>query len=311
MSIDQKLVAIQGDAPVNAGAIVYFSCVDVAQEPLRAAWSVEGLDVDLLPAIRRPLICLRDAMAGCVRSVGIRGGKFFGAEVGATEFSVDVRDLARQSGVVAVCDVATEADSDKQRTISRAAFGKVGALFDHSADQLVVSGEIQPDIIREAYRTARSLIHHSSLANMLANRVMDRLDGVSLRETGGVYYIPPHSIALWDRVSRALTAVGCKLYQIPAMQGEHACAAILDAVQREAGLLADTLTDTLVESELGPRALQGKVAVCDKALQKLERYETLLGANLEAIRARIGSLSVGYGEAAITALAGLDGLLGD
>jgi hypothetical protein len=51
--------------------------------------------------------------------------------------------------------------------------------------------------------------------------------------------------------------------------------------------------------------------VCDKALQKLERYECLLGANLETIRARIGALQVGYGEAAITALAGLDGLLAD
>lgn len=292
----------------SAGAIVYYCVVDVSVDTLTEAWGGAGLDCGLLPAVRRPLICLRSALADAVREHGIRGGRHARVADPTTgvqqrvEYTIDVRDLAGGKGCVAVCDVATEEDSDKQRTIARAAFGGSPG----HADQLEITGEIPSETIRRAYELARSKVHHSSLANMLASRCLVKLDGVSLRETGGVYYIPPKSVPMWNTITQALQRVGCKMFQIPAMQGKDACAAILDAVMREAQLAADTLTDELVESDMGPRALQGKVKTCDAALRKLERYEALLGENLATLKERMEALSVGYGEAALTALATLD-----
>lgn len=174
---------------------------------------------------------------------------------------------------------------------------------------LNAAGQVEADYHCEVATQIRTAYEHH-LENCSAEdigswlcRLVRGADGVSLRDSGGFYFVPPDRLEAWRSVMSALSAVSAHhVYIIPAMRSEDAVAAILAAVQAEATAEADIVEADLA-GELGVRALNTRDGRLADVEAKVGRYEALLGVTLEALREKLGALRAGVSAALLRAMA--------
>lgn len=153
--------------------------------------------------------------------------------------------------------------------------------------EVTAAALLRTDVIRDFQTYLGTLISYDVSSWLI--RVAESLNAVSLRDTGGIYFLPAPAVAAWRKVAGALKAVtpGASLFEVPALKSDEAVAAILDAVAREAEAEADKIAAEVAADETGARALATRKARLDAVLGKLTSYEDLLGANLETIKKRV------------------------
>ena len=157
------------------------------------------------------------------------------------------------------------------------------------------------ELLQDQFDRLWGTLDSSAVGSWLARIVRSpAINGLGLRAAGGVYFVPPKTKQAW------LTIVGCfptvSIFQIPAMDGPDAVAAVIAALGEEATKLAqDTLEirrkalatekDT---GKYGPRAstLEKAAAEAEAGLNKIAMYEKLLGTNLEALRKQIADAMI-------------------
>ena len=138
--------------------------------------------------------------------------------------------------------------------------------------------------IHQAYREAQHSLAPSDIGAWLCTKVVG-LGGIALRASGGFYFIPKDAISKWEKVARALKEVSAhRLQSIPAMRTEDAVDAILTALTRDTEDACQAISDSIREGKLGARALETKETDTKALLDRIGKYETLLGVKLEALR---------------------------
>lgn len=119
-------------------------------------------------------------------------------------------------------------------------------------------------------------------------KTADRLDAIALRDTGGIYFVPKHTVEDWGRVIAALAACSTHgVFSVPALRSDQAVEAILDALSGEAESVATQLSNEVVETEPGKRACDSKIRACEAMKAKISRYEDLLGRKLDTLQERM------------------------
>lgn len=107
------------------------------------------------------------------------------------------------------------------------------------------------------------------------------LGGVSLRDTGGVYFIPHDALPAWDAIQDAFRrASDHRFFGVAVTRAEDAAEAFLDAVAREAQAFLDSALSEL--PALGKRARATVAAKAQAMTAKVARYEALFGADRHA-----------------------------
>lgn len=153
--------------------------------------------------------------------------------------------------------------------------------------------------IRQGYELMLNHLQPEDVSVWLCS-VVDKMEAVSLRPRGGIYFIPRHHMASWRALAGALkTTSGHQLFEVPAMATDEAVEAILASLTREADVAASAF-EAAIEESLGERALNNRVEGCKSLQQKVRTYEALLGTNLDTLRERLVVLE---GQLAAAALA--------
>jgi hypothetical protein len=146
-------------------------------------------------------------------------------------------------------------------------------------------------------------------------KIAYQLGATSLRDTGGVYFVPRQSIEAWRLVVGALSLASDRrhnVFQIPAMKNDEAIEAILDAITVEASAEAQAMEDEIVavaaayesgatEGTIGKRALAGRANRCASVLSKVASYESLLGVKMDTLRQRLEALQAHVAAVALMA----------
>jgi hypothetical protein len=128
-------------------------------------------------------------------------------------------------------------------------------------------------------------------------------DATSLRDTGGVYFVPKPRMDFWRKVTRAVMAAAKhRIFKIPAMKNDEAVEAILDALTQEAEAEAKGIEAELMgDAPLGKRALTTRGTRCEVVLEKVAAYEELLGVRMPVLRERMSQLKSNLAAAALVA----------
>ena len=130
------------------------------------------------------------------------------------------------------------------------------------------------------------------------------VNGVSLRDTGGIYFIPRSSLATWRAMMGAVRACSAHaVFEVPALRSDEAVEAILDAITREAETAAADMEEEIIMTDLGARALRTRANRCEAIQRKLEDYEQLLGRGMDTLKERLGGLQAQMAAAALAASA--------
>jgi hypothetical protein len=278
-----------------AGAIVFWRLGGaVVHVDLVAAWTARGLDADLLPSPPTPTAALRRA----VRT-----------------FEGDHKFARRIEGQEAFVLVAESYGEDGRPVYANGC--ELGLQLSDAHTDENGKPTLQPfvrgaDTIHEIVNLERTYRHHlarlkpQSVGGWLVD-LAHRVHAVSLRDTGGVYFIPRHTLDTWRSYVDAVRAVSAvKLFEIPSLRSEDAIEAIVDALKSEVNDVANTITDDLdrmvdevADSGGSPsrRALTTRLERAQRVETKIAAYENTLGIKLDELRTQFERLQMRVGTA--------------
>lgn len=250
----------------QAGALVYWRLEgEVDPKELALHWKLAGLDPDLLPSTPAP----STALARTMRE--------------RAEHRKLVRPLEERGSHALVREVVSGADLSYDVAL-RVKLDVAGRPVVEPA------GHPLEATIRAAYDHHLEVCSSDDIGGWLVG-IVAKVDGVAMRDRGGIYYVPPGKLAEWDSMTSALRKVSNhRIFKIPAMTSKSAVEAILDAIAQEAEADAAKMEAELLSDELGGRALASRVAKTEALEAKVSRYESLLGEKLDVLRDRLEGL---------------------
>lgn len=147
--------------------------------------------------------------------------------------------------------------------------------------------EQEVDKIHEAFTRCRRELHHTEVSSWMVRRVK-AVQSISLRDTGGIYFVPEQFAATWSDFADIIAKVSpSRVYEIPALKNDRAVEAIMEAVIDDAASEVEKLTKALDEKDYTERGLRGKAQRCEAIADKLRLYEDLLGRQLTGIHDRV------------------------
>jgi len=283
----EQLVIV--DTVQTAGCISYFRCASETDlTKLAAAWEAQGLDMKALPAQPDKEVALGRAVRG------------------VSEKRVLVRPLARRGAWGIVHEHAEERQGLPPKLTHEMivhVFFRDNMPVVEQANGTYAQMQAYSERIAVAYSDARNMLAHVDVSSWLVKQAYQR-NAVSLRESGGVYFIPRAKAEEWQKIAKALDAAGSSVFTIPAMRTAEAVAAITDAITAEAAAETAKIEAELEKSgdeALGARALKTRVEALEAMLTKVGTYEELIGKQL-AIRERVTSLRANVSAAILTVM---------
>lgn len=307
------LVAVEDTT--EAGVLVWWRFSgDVYRDELSETWKANGGEVDDLPTATSAQTALRYAARAAARTVPhvlarpIRGTGRFAAgwalvserapetpaeEAPATPAAAtDATEDTAVEGPAVSEEVLTGDDPLAYRVLAVVHLSQVGGSVG-----VVVSGRDPAvtasfkDTLVERFAYFRDNFTARDLANWLPRRIV-ALDGIAVRDNGGVYFIPRDSRVAWERLVNTLRAVSAhKVFGVPVLPVEDTAYALLDAVERE---VKEWTAATILElPDLKDRGRAARLAQMAKLKAKLTKYEGLFGAGrLDAVRASLSDLDL-------------------
>ena len=154
--------------------------------------------------------------------------------------------------------------------------------------------------IIDEYERQQTLLGSVELSAMMVNIVRYYVDGISLRERGQMYFVPSPKVEKWSSYSAILKEkAGIKVSNLPAMRVQEALDVLHSNVMREVQEGVNEI-DAEINAWLKESAeSQGKVRKIrtdaiekrERELQRLlnmaEKYQKLLGSNMEDLTASV------------------------
>jgi hypothetical protein len=276
------LIGVPDVGGTTAGAIVWWTLKgDVDADRLSQAWADAGLNTAQVPSQPAPQVALRRAVHELSEARRL------------------ARPLEGRKGYSLVAERANGDTLDYTQELTATVDDNGGLTIAPSWHDLAIE-------LRAAYSRHRSTLTIPDISKMLID-YCDGLLAISLRERGGMYFVPPSAVPAYRDAARVLRAVsGHVCYEVPAMRSTEAVHAILDAVKREAAQGQAELEAILDAGDVGERGLRSKVQATEALEAKVAAYEDLLGTSLPAIHARLQDLRARLAEAAIVAAAEKD-----
>lgn len=255
------LLAVEGDSQVT-GAVVYWTMSgDVDLSKLEPAWKAANLPADWMPTPPSPKAALGRAAKDLQTKQRLvrqdpKGGWSFVYELtvdGKLDYSVGARvHLSGPNDETLVLDTDT-------------------ASFQNATEDF--------DRVQLEYARVRATVGAVDASAWLI-WIAGKLDAVSLRDRGGVYFVPKANVERFRAVRDCLKgASASRVFMIPAMRSSDAVAAVLEAVTKEASELLQATRDVFTDS-LGHRAAKTRVELIDTLINKIEGYEKLLNVKM-------------------------------
>lgn len=264
-----------------AGCVSYWRVGEsISIEKLTKAWVDAGLDEELLRDEPSPSTALRRAvMEQQDRHRLVRGvGKGSYAIVDETVYEQKEGELPMPPTYSTLCIVRFENSIPTIENVD---------------GSTVQCNDIFQTVVK-AYGRQSGLYDSSDITSWLV-ALAHKQNAVTLRDSGGVYFIPRPAMEFWNKAASVIETVSGgthNVFRIPAMKNDEAVAAITEAISYEAAQVAKGMEDELTkegEEALGARAIRGRQAEIETLLGKLNAYEELLGKQLE-IRERVTKL---------------------
>jgi len=169
----------------------------------------------------------------------------------------------------------------------------------HDAGNLVLAAKQEE--IRASYTKHVSALSAGDISSWLVDLAY-RVKAVSLRDTGGIYFVPSPALVQWHTIMGVIRAVsGHQMFEVPALKSDEAVDAILDAVTTEAKEEIAKLEAALASDTMGARGLSNRSDRAKTMLDKLKSYEALLGKGAANINERLEELQVELATAALAA----------
>ncbi|HYM54906.1 MAG TPA: hypothetical protein VES97_06050 [Solirubrobacteraceae bacterium] len=280
MAASKKFIMVSGADESVAGATVWWRLLgDVDRQKLLDALTARGFGPERCPDPVEPETALR-------RAVGELRGK---------------RRLVRpiKRGVWAVVDESVDLSAEELKHYEgpKVRLDKIGRA------ELENATPDEAELVKRSYGRYLDALTTEDVASWLIHQAQ-RLGAVSLREHGGIYYLPPSRWPEWSGITDALQSAHPRhaCYSMPTFKlSAGGARAILDSLTAEVEADVDAIQDDVLSGDLGVRALETRGEKGRLLLAKVEEYEALVGERLEKLRAAVAQVQVDVAAAKLAA----------
>ncbi len=140
----------------------------------------------------------------------------------------------------------------------------------------------------ETYQAELGKVPHTKLSRSLKLAVQG-MNGISLRTTGGVYWIPEKFVKSWAWLTRAVesSSPSSRVYRVRTALDPSGLKAIHDRLVSEIQQECEEIERDILNGSLGKRALNGRRNRADDMTRKVKMYEKILGQSLTGVRSTI------------------------
>lgn len=284
MANPDKELIVTAEALETCGVVSYWRASgDVSITALSDAWVKAGLNPKMIRSVPDSLSVLRRAvMQFQGRHRLVRGLKQRGEFAIVDEHVVEAKEGEPAVPPTYSTRVIVSGDSDNFL---------VGAVDADDAEK-----ESMRRVIETACRTQAGLFDAGDITGWLVS-LAKQFGAVTLRDSGGVYFIPRQNVDIWSRIANVVESVTNqrhRVFRIPAMKNTEAVAAITDAIAHEAEQVIAAMDEELSKTgdeALGKRALASRETEAAALLAKVESYEQLTEQRIAA-RERVEALQV-------------------
>ena len=262
------------------GSVSYWRASgSVSIATMAKAWDAAGLDVALFRKAPEPETALRRAVLDLAKRETIND---------KSERRVLIRPQKEASTWAVVEEIVQEGAKPVYTPLVIVSFdGTSGPRVEQSLGSYAQTLQIEATL-KAAYFAQQGLFAPEDITGWLVKLAYGH-GAVTLRDSGGVYFIPRPAMEFWNKAADAIQSASAhKVFRIPAMRNDEAVAAIIDAVTQEAEQEAQKINDEIMAG-LGDRAIETRKDRIAALLTKVGSYEELVGQKMK-ISERLESL---------------------
>lgn len=261
----------------HVGDMVWWTLADadVERQALVLAWQTAGLDPDLLPEVPTPEKALRAAVRA--------------AQTGLRDQLVRLSYEGPDALVFVVKQEAKTLDHDTDY----ATLAKI--TLDRTNGQLTVTG--QADVTSKIQVEFTRLLATHTARDVMTTIVksLRKWAAVSLRETGGIYWVPTTQKAKLLALQQAVQTIGkSQVYLVPVFGSPEASrsigAAAAGTIEADLAALKAEIDGFLEEA---PRAstLTRRLDAFEDLRARADLYRTILGVTVDDLDARLADMT--------------------
>jgi hypothetical protein len=292
----QKLQAI-ATAAITSGAeilgdLVWWSLSDarIGRSELLNIWGAAGLDIALIP----PEPSGEKAIRTAVKDASVRLDGLIIRPVLHTPETISfaiVREVQGQNGVLSH---SHEASVSYDRKGDRFAIDRIASTYSRTPEELAKVDTLC-DVIRQGYDQLRHT-HTIDDVRRAMVKACESYSAVSLRDTGGIYWIPACYGPQIRQLQTAVEQIGkSTVYLLPihkTTDGNRALAACASgSIEAELGALAREIDAFVAEPPDRVSTLTKRLPVFEALRDRADLYRTILGVQVEDLDGRLASMS--------------------
>lgn len=275
-----NIIAIPQQDAGTTGAIVYWSLSgDMIRDEFAEA--LEGAEISItVPECTKPT-ALRRAVH---KAVSTKAGRGY---------------LARKHPKGGYAIVSEDVDEDTDPTYEVLIHAHLG-----SDSRLVVEGDTSAveefgTSLQLYFEFFQSNLTHHEVSRMLTRQVLAKCQALSLRESGGFYFIPPSYVASWSALTKCVAGVSDHVFHhIPAMTTGDGAAAIIASLVRNTRVAVAKASKALDTEDKATR--ERALKSLSRHVDKLTHYGEVLGQELPDLHATCAEMRVTLTEALLT-----------
>ena len=157
----------------------------------------------------------------------------------------------------------------------------------------VIAGELEfrpeefedADRIHAAFQQEKENVPAAKLGQMLV-RLSEKCRGVSLRPSGGFYWIPNEHAETWENAATAIRSANpaCSLFRVRTTTDTSTVDAVCESVVLQVTKELEKMQEEIEDGVLGKRALGSREARAIQLDEMLDEYESILGKTLTSLR---------------------------
>ena len=157
--------------------------------------------------------------------------------------------------------------------------------------------------IQGKYDGLKNLASPAVMGGMMV-KLVDQCDGVALRPTGGVYWIPDEHLGKWEQIAEAVEKSGktSTCYSMHTAFDGEMVKAVRDGITMEVNNEVDDIESAVTSGRIGKRACEARVTQSAELEAKLARYEKALGESMTVLHGALGRASTAAAQAAMQAV---------
>lgn len=141
--------------------------------------------------------------------------------------------------------------------------------------------------VRDRFWQELDKVPSHKVARALVN-IIDRISGTSLRETGGIYWIPEKTLPIWEKVVSAVESASPKnsnaIYALNTAKDDDCLRAVVAGLTHSVSSEMDTIRGKIQSGKLGKKALDTQNSRAADLRLKIELYEKLFGKTLTELK---------------------------